>query len=351
VLGRKVELVYYDDHSKPADVPGIYTKLISVDKVDFVIGPYGTALIAPAMPIVMQNKMVFITLFGLALNEKFNYPYYFQIMAPGPEPYIGWSEGFFEVAAEQTPKPQTVALLGVDNEYGVNGVKGARINAERNGMKVVYEKRYPPGTVDYTPIMRAIKAKKPDIVWMATYPPGCVGTLKAAKEVNLVPKMIGGGLVGSQYTAIQKNFGPAMNGITFYTFWAPVPTLKFPGVDEFLAKYQKKAVKQGLDPLGYYLPPPAYAYLQILLQAIEATKSTDQKTVGEYMRKSWFETVLGKMRFAPNGEWWEGRTLQVQLNGIKGNDTSEFADPAHWSVIAPKKWAYGKFVYPFPGWK
>ncbi|MBW1772682.1 MAG: amino acid ABC transporter substrate-binding protein [Deltaproteobacteria bacterium] len=351
VLGRPVELVYYDDHSKPADVPAIYTKLISVDKVDFVIGPYGTALIAPAMPIVMQNKMAFITLFGLAINEKFNYPYYFQIMAAGPEPYIGWSDGFFDVAAEQTPKPKTVALLAVDNEYGLNGQIGARKNAEKHGFKVVYEKRYPPGTVDFTPIMRAIKAKKPDIVWISSYPPGTVGTLKAAKEINLSPKMIGGGLVGSQFTSIQKNFGPAMNGIVFYTFWAPSPTLKFPGVEAFLAKYQKEAKKQGLDPLGFYLPPPAYAYLQVLLQSIEATKSTDQKTVGEYMRKAWFETVLGKIRFAPNGEWWQSRVLQVQLNGIKGHNVSEFADPANWTVLAPKKWANGKFVYPFPGWK
>jgi branched-chain amino acid transport system substrate-binding protein len=350
VLGRPVELVYYDDHSKPADVPAIYTKLITVDKVDFVVGPYGTALIAPAMPIVMQHKMAFITLFGLAVNKKFNYPYYFQIMAAGPDPYIGWSEGFFGTAAQQTPKPKTVALLAVDNEYGLNGQIGAHKNAEKNGMKVIYEKRYPPGTVDYTPIMRAIKAKNPDIVWISSYPPGTVGTLKAAKEVDLVPKMIGGGLVGSQYTSIQTNFGPAMNGITFYTFWAPSPTLKFPGVEAFLAKYQKEAVKQGLDPLGYYLPPPAYAYLQILLQAIEATKSTDQKTVGEYMRKAWFETVLGKLKFAPNGEWWQSRVLQVQINGIKGHDVSEFADPANWTVIAPKKWAHGKFVYPFPGW-
>jgi hypothetical protein len=156
VLGRPVQLVYYDDHSKPADVPAIYTKLLSVDKVDFVVGPYGTALIAPAMPIVMQNKMAFISLYGLAVNPKFNYPYYFQIMPAGPEPYTDWSKGFFEVAAEQTPKPKTVALIAVDNEYGLNGQIGAERNAKKHGMKVVYNKRFPPGTPDCTH-----KGKKP----------------------------------------------------------------------------------------------------------------------------------------------------------------------------------------------
>jgi branched-chain amino acid transport system substrate-binding protein len=272
-------------------------------------------------------------------------------MPAGPDPYINWSQGFFETAAEQKPKPKTVALLAEDNEAGVNGKIGALQNAKTQGFKVVYDNKFPPATVDFTPIMRAIKARKPDIVWIASYPPGVVGTTKAAKEVGLKPKMYGGQLVGSQYTSIQANFGPDMNGIVFYTFWAPVPTLKFPGVEEFLAKYQAKAGKEGLDPLGYYLPPYAYAYLQLLLQAIEATKSTDQKTVGEYIRNSWFETCVGKLRFAPNGEWWQTRMLHVQLHDIKSHEVSEFSDPKHWTVMYPKEFAYGKMVYPFQGWK
>ena len=351
VLGRPVELVYYDDHSKPADVPGIYTKIISVDKVDFVVGPYGTALIAPSMPIVMQQKMAYITLYGLAINEKFKYPYHFQIMPAGPEPYTDWSTGFFEVASEQTPKPKTVALLAVDNEYGVSGQIGAERNAKKYGMEVVYKERMPPATTDCTPLMRAIKAKNPDIVWLATYALETVCTLRAAKEVGLVPKMIGGGCVGTQYTSIQTSFGPDLNNLIFYHTWAPAPTLKFKGIDMFLEKYQAQAVKEGLDPLGYYLPPYAYGYLQILLQAVEATKSLDQKTVGEFMRKNEFDTVVGKVKFAPNGEWAKSRIIQVQVQGVKSREVSEFAKPSTWVVLHPKEWAYGKIVYPFPGWK
>jgi len=350
VLGRPVELVYYDDHSKPADVPAIYTKLISVDKVDFVVSPYATAPIASSMPIVMQKKMVYVTLYGLAINEKFHYPCYFQIMPTGPEPYVNWSEGFFEVASEQTPKPKTVALLAVDNEYGVSGQIGAEKNAKKFGMKVIYKKRFPPGTLDCTPIMRAIKAKNPDIVWISTYPGGTVCTLRAAKEVGLVPKMIGGGLVGAQYTSIQKNLGPDMNNIVFYHTWLPAPTMKFEGIDNFLKKYQAQAVKQGLDPLGYYLPPYAYAYLEILLQAIEASKSTDQQVVCEYIKTHEFDTVAGKIKFGPNGEWSQSRMLQVQVQGVKGHTVDEFAKPETFAVLYPKKWKYGKLVYPFPGW-
>src|SRR6516164_10007050 len=73
LLGRKVEFVNYDDQSNPANIPGIYTKLLDVDKVDLVNGPYGTNLIAPAIPIVMQKQRVLIGLFGLDAKNEFHY--------------------------------------------------------------------------------------------------------------------------------------------------------------------------------------------------------------------------------------------------------------------------------------
>lgn len=351
LLGRPVKLIHYDDHSKPADVPPIYTKLINIDRVDFVVSPYGTALIAPALPIVMEHNMVFPGLFGLAVNEAFKYPYYFQIMPAGPDPYYDWTNGFFGVAGQQEPKPQTAALLAVDNEYGVNALQGARKSAKEVGLKIVYDKRYPPGTVDFTPILRAIKATKAEVVFVASYPAGSVGVVKAAKEINLVPKIFGGGLVGLQYTAIQTNLGPTLNGIVNYWFWAPEPTLKFPGIEDFLQKYQAKAKDAGLDPLGYYLPPWAYAYVQVLGQAIEGAKSMEQAAVGDYIRSNTFDTIVGKIKFAPNGEWAESRTLMVQLQNIKSRDLSEFSAPGKMVVIHPKPYKSGDIIYPFPGWQ
>ena len=117
LLGRKVELVYYDDQTNPSTVPSIYNKLLDVDKVDIVVSGYGTNVIAPAMPIMMQRNMTFMALFGLNVNSKFNYDRYFQIMPAGPEPAIGWTQGFFDTAMTLNPKPTTVALVGADAEY------------------------------------------------------------------------------------------------------------------------------------------------------------------------------------------------------------------------------------------
>src|SRR5215470_2837355 len=83
LLGRPVKLVYYDDQSNSSTVPGIYTKLLDVDKVDLVLGPYATAMAAPAMPVVMQKGKTFIILFGLAVNSEFNYPKFFAMIPTG----------------------------------------------------------------------------------------------------------------------------------------------------------------------------------------------------------------------------------------------------------------------------
>ena len=347
LLGRQVEFVYYDDATAPAKVPGIYTKLLEVDKVDLVVSSYGTNEIAPAMPIVMRKKLVFPSLFGLAVNDEFKYDRYFQIMPAGPEPKTDWSKGFFELALQQKPRPKTVAIVAADAEFALNAAAGARANAQKMGFKIVYDKTYPPATTDFTPIVRAIEATKPDIVYVGSYPPDSVGMVKAAHEVGLKAKMFGGGMVGLQFAAIQKNLGPLLNGIVNYDFWVPEPTLDFPGVKEFLAKYQEAAKGKGVDPLGHYLPPYAYAYLQVLGQSVEAVKGLDQAKLAAHMHKTTFDTVVGKVKFGKNGEWAKTRTLQVQFRDVQPDNLEQFAGPGKRIVLYPKDWKSGDIVYPY----
>lgn len=320
ILGKKVELKFYDDQTNPATVPGIYTKLLDVDKVDFVVSGYGTNLIAPAMPIVMQRGLVFPSLFGLAVNEKFEYPNYFQIMPAGPSPLTDWSKGFFDIAMAQNPRPKTIALVGADAEFARNAVKGARQNAKKLGMKIVYDQ---------------------------TYPPDSVGMVKAATEIGLKTKLFGGGMVGLQFASIMTALGPKLNGIVNYDFWVPEPTLKFEGVEAFLAKYQEAAKGKGVDPLGFYLQPYAYAYLQVLEQAINATKSMDHTKVGAHMRTSTYDTVVGKVSFAPNGEWSKTRVLMVQYQGVKDNKLETFAKQGTRVVLYPPAWKSGDINFPY----
>ena len=347
LLGRPVELIYYDDQTNPATVPGIYTKLLDVDKVDLVVSGYGTNLIAPAMPIMIERKLLFMGLFGLGNNLKLKYSRYFQIAPNGPDPAGSFSEGFFELAAKQNPKPKTVALVGADAEFPQNALVGAREHAKHHGFQVVYDKTYPPNTVDYSPIVRAIKSLNPDVVFVASYPPDSTGMILAAQEIGLEPKMFGGGMVGLHFTALLTKLGPKLNGIVDNGFWVPEPTMKFPGVDDFLKKYQPAAVKAGVDPLGFYLPPWAYANMQVLGAAVEGTKSLDQQKLADYIHANEFSTVVGKVKFGPDGEWKQHQTVTIQFQNIKGSDVEQFRQPGKQVVIWPDKFKSGNLIYPY----
>jgi branched-chain amino acid transport system substrate-binding protein len=347
LLGRKVEFVYYDDQTNPATVPGIYTKLLDVDRVDLVVSGYGTNVIAPAMPIMMQRKLVFMSLFGLNVNEKFKYDRYFQIMPAGPNPAIGWSQGFFDSAMGMSPKPQTVALVGADAEYPHLALEGARAHAKKIGLKIVYDKTYPPKTVDYAPIVRAIQATNPDIVFVASYPPDSVGMVRAANEVGLKTRMFGGGLVGPQFAALRSQLGPLLNGVVNYEFYVPDLRNQFPDLQRFLAKYQVRAQTAGVDPLGFYLPPYAYAMMQVLEQAVTKVGNLDQGKLADYMHKNEFDTFVGKVRFAPNGEWAQSRVIMTQYHSIAGNDVEQFKYPGKVTVLYPKEYKNGDLKAPY----
>jgi branched-chain amino acid transport system substrate-binding protein len=347
LLGRPVKLVYYDDQTNPATVPGIYAKLIDVDKVDLIIGGYGTNMLAPAMPVVIQKKKTFVGLFGLAVNSEFHYPNYFSIAPGGEQPKIAFTKGFFDLAMAQEPRPQTVAIVAADAEFAINASEGARDNAKAAKLKIVYDKRYPPATTDYAPIVRAMQATNPDLVVICSYPPDSVGMVKAINEIGFKPKMIGGGMVGLQATAIKMQLGPLLNGLVNYDFWLPVPKMDFPGVADFLKKYQARAAAEGVDPLGYYLAPWGYSQLEVLQQAVTATRSLEDGKLADHLRAATFKTVVGDMKFGKDGEWAQGRLLQVQFRGIKGNDIGQFREMTNQIVVSPPEYATGKVVYPY----
>ena len=348
LLGRKVELKYYDDQSNPSLVPGIVTKLLDIDKVDLLIGGNGTNVIAPALPAAMQRNLTLVGLFGLDVNSEFHYPRYFSMIpAGGDKPKEAFSQGFFEVAMAQNPKPQTIALVGADAEFPKNALDGARSQAKRDGLKVVYDQTYPPSTADYSPIVRAIQAANPDLIYVASYPPDTVGMVRAANEIGLKAKMFGGGMVGLQATAIKMQLGPLMNGIVDYDFWQPVKSYRTPEALAFLAKYQAKAAAEGVDALGYYLPPFAYADMQVIGEAVEKTGSANPDKLAAYLRSHTFHTIAGDVAFGANGEWKVPRVMAVQFQGVQGHDIDQFKDAKTEVVLWPPDLKTGDIRYPY----
>jgi branched-chain amino acid transport system substrate-binding protein len=303
--------------------------------------------LAPAMPVVIQKKKMMIGLFGMAVNTEFNYPKYFSMIPLGPTPKSSMSKGFFEAAVAQNPKPETVAIVAADAEFPINGSEGARENIKAAGLRIVYDKRYPPATTDFAPIVRAIQAANPDIVAIFSYPPDSVGFVRAVNEIGYKPKMIGCGMVGLQATSIKTQLGPLLNGFVNYDFWLPIDKMNFPGVAEFMQRYQARAGAAGVDALGYYIAPWGYAQMQVLEQAIAATKSLDDDKLADYIRASTFKTLVGDVTFGAQGEWAQPRVLQVQFQHVKGNDVGQFKDISTQVVISPAQYKSGEMIYPY----
>jgi branched-chain amino acid transport system substrate-binding protein len=349
LLGRPVKLVTYDDQSNPALVPGIVAKLLDVDKVDFLLGGQGTNLIAPLMPAAMQRNLTVVGMFGLDVNSEFHYSNYFSIIPTGGEhPAEALAEPFFAAAAMMDPKPKTVALAGADAEFARHAVDGARTIAQRTGLKIVYDKSYPPSTQDYSSIVRAIQATSPDVVFVGSYPTDTVGIIRAVNEVGLNVKMFGGAMVGSQLGSLKAMMGPMLNGLVNYDLWLPVGAYATPEAKAFIAKYQSRVGDSGADSLGYYQPPFAYADLQVVGEAIRETGGTDQAKIADYLRTHTFHTLVGDIKFGPNGEWSEPRVLEVQFHDVKGHDLDQFRTMDTQTVLYPPALKTGTVKYPFP---
>ncbi len=346
LLGRPVQLIHYDDQSNPALDPGIYTKLLDVDKVDLVVAQ-ATNYSAAAMPILIEHKVMVLDTLALAVNEEFHYPRFFQTMPFGPDGKSAITAGFFAAAATIDPKPKTLAMTGADAEFSKSAMAGAREHAKKAGLEIVYDKAYPPNTIDFSPIVHAIKATNPDLVFVASYPADSAGLLRAVGEQGLDAKMFGGPIIGLQYGSIKQQMGERLNGIVDYELFVHEPTMNFPGVDDFIKDYQARAKEAGTDPLGYYVPPLVYATFQVLEQAVKGVGSLDQDKLAQYMHATTFKTIMGDIKFGPDGEWAEPRILTIQYQGVKGHDLDQFGKAGVQVILDPPAYKTGTLKYPY----
>jgi branched-chain amino acid transport system substrate-binding protein len=347
LLGRSVELVCYDDHAMASLVPGIYKRLMDEDKVDLVIGGYGTNTILPAMPLMMERQRFFVGLMGLGVNNTLAYPNYFAMIPTGPDPNSALTEGFFALAATQKPRPSTVALVSADAEFSRNPILGAKDNAKKYGFAIVYEATYPLTTHNFTPVIDAVAKSNCDLLFLCSYLADSIGLVRAVRAHSFRPKMVGGGMIGPQNTAVKSTLGPLLNGFVNYEYWQPAPSMMFPGVQQFLKTYQARAGKAGVDLLGHYMAPLAYAQMQVVAQAVKATGGLDDARLASYARDTAFDTVMGTVKFGPNGEWAEPRVLQVQFQGISGAEVDQFQNGSRQIVVSPPNFTSGELRFPY----
>ena len=154
-------------------------------------------------------------------------------------------------------------------------------------------------------------------------------------------------VIGPQNTAVKTTLGPLLNGFVNYEYWQPAPSMMFPGVQQFLKTYQTRAAEAGVDLLGHYMAPLAYAQMQVVAQTVKATGGLDDARLSSYVRDTTFDTVMGTVKFGANGEWAEPRVLQVQFQGITGDGVDQFQTGSRQIVVSPPDFASGSLRFPY----
>jgi branched-chain amino acid transport system substrate-binding protein len=298
---------------------------------------------APLMPMMKQREKLLMGNFSFQVNHKVNHEMWFN-NSPWNDAR-SWSEGFFELGQSQGAK--SIAFLAADQEFAQNLANGARDFAKKLGLSTVYEQNYPPTTVDFSAMIRAVRSTRPDMVFVMSYPNDSAAIVRSVKELGVGPsvKLFGGGMVGLQFTPIMTALGSALNGIVNYNTY--VPGMDYPGIAEFFKNYSKRAIDAKVDPLGFYLPPFNYAIGQIYEQAVGATKSLDHKTLAGWLRTNEVKTVVGPIRWDKSGEWANPRVIMNQFQGVKDGDLEQFKKPGTQVILYPKNLSNGQLKAPF----
>jgi branched-chain amino acid transport system substrate-binding protein len=345
LLGRKVELVVYDDKSSASESPAIYAKLLDVDKVDILFAPYGTVPTAPILPLAKQRGLLLMGNFSFQVNSKVHHDMWFNNAPWGPPD--AWAAAFLDLGQKADGK--TMALLTADQEFAQNLAGTARDVAKKRGLEIVYDQSYPPTTVEFSSIIRSLNAAKPDIVYVASYPPDSAGIMRAVNEIGVGDnvQIFGGAMVGLQNAAVMESMGSLLNGVVNYNTWLPEPSMYFDGTEAYFNAYTKRAVEAKVDPLGFYISPYGYAMGQLLEQAANATKSLEQKAIAKYLHEQEFNTIVGPIAFDADGEWRETATLQAQFRGVVDKNVDQFRSPGKQVILFPARLKTGHLVAPF----
>jgi branched-chain amino acid transport system substrate-binding protein len=326
LLGRKVELVIYDDQSQPATAVRLYEKLITEDRVDAVMGPYSSAVSEAVANVTEKYKKVMVAPLAATTSIfKKGRKYIFMVITPA-ENYL---DGLIDMAAKRGLK--TVAIINEDTLFPKASATGTAEAARKRGMQVVLQEAYPKGNTDFSALLVKIKAVNPDVIAAGTYFDDAVAITRQMKELNVNPKMFGltvGGDLPEFYDLLKQNAEYVYGS----TQWDE--TLPYPGQKEFLAAYKKKFANQ--EPS--YHTAAGYAGCLTYAEAVKRAGTLDADKVREQLLKLEIRTAFGDYKVDADGFQTAHKMVMLQWQDGKR------------VVVWPDDLASGKVRYPTPEW-
>jgi len=325
-LGRPLEWIVKDDQSKPDLARTLYEQLVTVDKVDLLMGPYATGAILSAMGVAQRyDKVLVHHTFGVPSLAK--YERAFPAWSLGSDPANTVPNTLFDALAAGPKPPKTVAVVTSKFPSIQFMSAGAREVLKKRGLTEVLFLEWDFGNRDFGPIANRIKDAKPDFVFV-----GAIGLdgnllLDAMKKIDYVPP---------QHFYLYPSPAPlvtlpeAKNALSVTIFEEQLPFLNNPGAAEFVKLFRERATAAKLaDPSVEVQAAASYTAWQILEAGVKATNSLDDKAIAAWLKANKVDTIQGKLRFDGTGNYGDDlmRIKQVQ-NG-------------HWTVVWPKEFTTG----------
>jgi branched-chain amino acid transport system substrate-binding protein len=298
LLGRPVEWVLLDDQSKPDLTRSLYEKLITVDKVDLIIGPYATSGILAAMGVAQRYNKVYVHhSFGMPHLAK--YEMHFPTAAFGPEPQKTVPTTVFETLAATSKPPKTIAIVTSKFPSAQYQSSGAKEIAEKRGLKVVLYLEYEFGTRDWGTLAARVKDVNPDVLWIGALGLDGNQLLEAMKKLDYTPPRHFHLFPAPGPLAVAPD---GKNALSVTVFEEHPPFTNNPGAAKLIPLFRERATKANVPyPHVETQVAGSWAAWQVLEAAVTATKSLDDKTLGQWIRKTRIDTIIGKLRFdGPN---------------------------------------------------
>jgi len=324
LLGRPVEWVLLDDQSKPDVTRSLYEKLITVDKVDLIIGPYATGGILSAMSVAERYQKIYVHhSFGMPHLAK--YTYHFPTAAFGPEPAKTVPAVVYDALAATSKPPKTVTIVTSKFPSAQFQSSGAKDVAEKRGLKVPLYLEYEFGTRDFGAIAARIKDANADFLWIGALGLDGNQILEALKKLDYTPPRHFHLFPAPGPLALAPDGKLALSH-TFYEEHPPM--LNNPGAAKLIPLFRERAAKANVP---YTVVDSqvanSFAAWQVIEAAVTATKSLDDKVLGEWIKKNRIDTIVGRLRFDGPNNYGDDLSKVKQVQDGK------------WVVVWPKEFA------------
>ena len=325
VLGRKIEMLVYDDQSTPSTAVRLYERLITEDKVDAVMGPYSSPVSEAAANVTEKYKKVMVMPLAATTSIfKKGRKYIFMVISPA-ETYL---EGLIDMAARRDLK--SVAIVYEDTLFAKTAATGAADLAKKRGMQVTFQEGYPKGNQDFSAILTKIKAVNPDVLAASTYFDDAVAITRQMKELNVNPKMYGitvGGDLPEFYDLLKQN----AEYIYGATQWEEA--LPYPGNKEFVEAYKKEFNREPV-----YHSAAGYAGCVVYLEALKRAGTLDADKVRDTLLKLEMKTAFGEFKVDADGFQVAHKMVTTQWQEGKK------------AIVWPDELSTAKARFPMPPW-